>query len=175
VTDLNEYRIALAICSSLSCSIADSSLCVRHLQLSYLRWRQAALTWLPFFKMRCWKRSTASIQRMSASLLKVKHLHTLVQLILVELSGLTSTSHLSDLGHTIKCGHTTRDITSTDLTGKPTLLVLLFYLFLSFTPRESIQYLVPKIFLLFRMLACLTTPEFPDLRADRVNPESLQA
>lgn len=93
-------------------------------------------------------------------------MHTLVQLILVELTGLTSTSHLSDLRYTIKHEHTTRDITSTDLTGKPTLLVLLFYLFLSFAPRENIQDLVPKIFLLFRMLSCLVTPEFPDLRAD---------
>jgi len=98
------------------------------------------------------------------SSLKAKCIHTLVQLILIEFSSFTPTSHLVDLGYTIKFGQTTRDIVSTGLVGKPILLGLLFFLFSS-TPRKNVQDLVPSIFLLFRILGCAATPEFLDLVA----------
>jgi len=98
--------------------------------------------------------------------------HTLVQLILIELSSFTSTGHLVNLGYAIKYGQTIR-YTSTGLGGKPTLLGLLFFLFPSIALRENIQDLVPKIFLLFRILGCAATPEFTNLMQcqPRVTPK----
>ena len=58
-----------------------------------------------------------------------------------------------------------RDITSTDLTRKPVLLSILFLLFLSFVSCEDVQDLVSNIFLLFRVLLGLATPEFRNLSA----------
>ena len=97
----------------------------------------------------------------------VKYLRTLVQLIFVEFSGLTPTGHLVDLANTMRTRM--KSMTMADLIRKPILLSLLFFLFLSFIPRENIQYLVSDIFLLFRIPLGLAAPEFPDLNGSDAN------
>ena len=67
-------------------------------------------------------------------------------------------------------GCRTCDVISTDLRRKPVFLGLLFFSFLSFTPRENIQDLVSDVFLLCRILFGLAAPEFPNLSAS-VNVE----
>ena len=125
----------------------------------------STLTWLPCFKMCCWKRSTAVSSVSIADHPSMKRSSTLIQLIFVEFPGLTSASHLVDLANAIR---TTTDETCNpmaDLVREPILLSLLFFLFLSFIPCEDVQYLVSDILLPFRILLGLPAPEFTDLDA----------